>query len=925
MAQFDSDSESDNQITRSKTHTSKLDFGNKNTSPNTTRDQNLAGDSSDDSDDADDIVRPRGRMAARMQSGADKLQAEEDSAFARLSKSLRTEKEQATKPHKENTPSDFLSSGDDEDLPAAAPRRNKKVSPGSPEADHRSSTSSPRARSESPLFVSPSAAPQQGPGNEANQENGDAPKGNARFLALVAQKRKEREEREKVEAEQKAARRARLEQFSSEVLSGDESQADDPRSAEKLTQKPRQARKASKKALEEMHRETQRMSRNMQLAHQAQTKKKITKESFFARFNFGSTNTPAEPPAANSSSTAGSQQSSDAEGNNKTRDTPHTSPVLGPVDSDKATADSTKETQSVAETQPGPEEPVAQTEIQAATSQPKDTTTLPILPSTSKREPVQLTRPAVRVLMSRQEVASHQKDDSEDDDLEVVTSPSKCQRIAAFENLPARKMQESTSMTKLKALAHLTSPTRKSTSMNTAELSASLLQRARQQAAKERHDRIEELRAKGVVIETAEERAAMEDDLEDLVEKARREADEIKRQEKAAKQNGQDLDEEDDVDYELSGSDDELADDDDEAQSADENEGLFEQEANEDNESEGEQSETAVSDVESEVQGTRRKRQVRVVSDDEEEDEEKQIPSTPVRPPSNAPQSIERPIFPGMETPNMSIGLTQAFAGTLADDDDAMSQPGSTTMPFSMPDPGQPVPQLRTEESEILVRDSQEQSNERDFMAAYSPNVARVSESPAGRAFSEYSQLPDPTQDQGFVFSPFDPAKRFRGTPPISTVDTVLVDQSQSPIAERKGKHLRRGRTTELSMVEEQEEEGDFEVNANAFNVLKKAARKPSETYDKKTSKAKDIVDEAAEESEDEYAGLGGNSDESDGEEDAMDRQMINDNSGETVDEGKLAAMNAYVFNLILTQYLDSDFTTLGTINAIAMRRTWQS
>lgn len=54
----------------------------------------------------------------------------------------------------------------------------------------------------------------------------------------------------------------------------------------KLTQQARPTRKASKKALEEMNRETQRMSRSMQLAHQARTKKKITKESLLARFNF---------------------------------------------------------------------------------------------------------------------------------------------------------------------------------------------------------------------------------------------------------------------------------------------------------------------------------------------------------------------------------------------------------------------------------------------------------------------------------------------------------------------------------------------------------------------------------------------------------------------------------------------------------------
>jgi mediator of replication checkpoint protein 1 len=179
-------------------------------------------------------------------------------------------------------------------------------------------------------------------------------------------------------------------------------------------------------------------------------------------------------------------------------------------------------------------------------------------------------------------------------------------------------------------------------------------------------------------------------------------------------------------------------------------------------------------------------------------------------------------------------------------------------------------------------------------MEGYTQSVTRVPESPAPYAFSEFSQsqLPDPTQDEGFVFSPFDPAKRFRGTPPMSTVDTVLVGQTQSPIADRKRKMLRRGRATELPQVDENDNEGDFEISANAFDVIKK---KPAPQYNKNNSKAKEIVDEAAEESEDEYAGLGGNSDESDGEENAIDRQMINDNSGEVVDEKQLAALNAYV------------------------------
>lgn len=908
MAEFDSDSENETHTNNTSRPISKLDFTIANTSTTETRQPNHLADSDDDSEDADDIVRPKGRMAARMQ-GNVHASPKEDTAFSRLSNALRKQQEQAKK-----NPTPEESSEDD--LPAAAPKRKSKPkAQESPAPSNQSRRSHSRARTASPLFVSSPAAPRNEPANDedADEEMDRNPKSNARFLALVAQKRKEREEREKIEAEQKAAKRAQMEQFSSEMLSGEDSEADDPGSAKMLSQNARQPRKASKKALEEMSRETQRMSRNMQLAHQAQTKKKITKESLFARFNFMQPDVPAaEAPTANSSSTAGSQQSSDGEVAQKKNDTPHTSPILGPSDADKPMTDVSVQNHVEIEGDDSSAETATFTLANAfvkANDAPKelkepfaaaivDSSGLNSNATKPKREPRKMTQPSVRVLMSRHDVAQHNQDNSDSDDLEVVTSPAKARRIAAFENLPSRQMQESSSMTRLKALAHLTSPTRKSTSMTSAELSASLLYRARQQAAKERRERMDELRAKGVVIETAEERAAMEDDLENLVEKARQEADGIARQERAARKKAQGLDEddEDDDDFVFSGSDDNESGEDDDADDGKSVSGKLEfldHEADEDEDSTDEQSQIAPSDVEDEVSGSRRKRRTRVLSDDEE-DEEPQVPSTPVRPPSNAPQSAQRPQFPGMQSPSMSMGLTQAFAGTLAEED-GVTQIEVKTAPFSLPDPGRPIPRLQAEESEILVRDSQEQSNDHDFMSNYNQNIARVSESPANHRFSQYSQLPDPTQDEGFVFSPFDPAKRFRETPPVSTVDTVIVGQSQSPVAERKRKQLRRGRAADLSVVEEEDNEGDFEINANAFNVMKKATKKTTVAFDKKNSKAKGIVDEAAEESEDEYAGIGGASDDSDGEEDAYDQQMINDQSGEVVDEKQLAALNAYV------------------------------
>lgn len=903
MAQFDSDSESDSRPTNSKLSLPKLDFGSKNTSTAMRVTEQL-NNSEEDSEDADEIVRPKGRMAARMQGDANTStntsEPQEDSAFSRLSKALRTEKEESQKPTR-RSPSPVDESSDDE-LPTAAPRRraNAQSAQSPVPAGHDSSKSPSPARSFSPLFVSSPAAPQNdatAPDLTTDDLSDVNPKSNARFLALVAQKRKEREERERIEDEQRAARRAQLEHFSSEIMSGEESEGEEATSARTLSQKARQPRKASKKALEEMRQETQRLSRNMQLAHQAQTKKKITKESLFARFNFMQpAPSTAESAAPNSSSTAGSQHSSDGESPKKDKETPHTSPVLGASDADKPISIDVAEVPAGLDKHDvnGNSAPTLEKVNVPASEMPKDLT----IPG-AKKAPRKPTQPPVRVLLSRQEVARHQKEDHDsDDDLEVVTSPSRARRIAAFENLPTKKLQESSSMTTLKALAHLTSPSRKHTGMNSAELSANLLYRARQQAAKQRRERIEELRAKGIVIESAEERAAFEDDIENMMEKARQEADEIARQEKAEKKKTQGLDEdddEDDDDYALSGSDEDGSQGDDEDEEiVNENPGFLDDEADDDDESADEQAEDELSDADAlvEAPSIRRKRRSRVVNDDD--DDEPQVPSTPVRPPSHDPQSVERPVFPGMDTPgDMSMGLTQAFAGTLADYHDGASQPASSTMPFSLPDPGRPIPRLRAEDSEILVRDSQEQSLEPDFMTGYNQNVTRVSESPAAHKFSQYSQPPDPTQDQGFVYSPFDPSKRFRGTPPVSTVDTVLLGQSQSPIAERKSRQLRRGRAAHLSMVEEDEHEGDFEVNANAFNVMKKAAKKVPLPFDKKHSNAKNIVDEAAEESEDEYAGLGGASDDSEGEEDGYDQQMINDQSGEVVDEKQLAAMNA--------------------------------
>lgn len=916
MAAFDSDSESDN---------GKKESTQKKTSPKTTHNENQSVPKrphfgmhldSDSSADEEDIVMPKGRMAARMQAQSQGGNAgvERETAFERVSKALREGKGDSDDNARDTLADEAMSSDgdgddDDDDLPKAGPRR--RAANQTPEADDVSDRSSRRdRRADSPLFVSsaPNSPQNEAPGSDTDNDEESRPRGNSRFLALVAQKRKEREEKERLEAEKKAAIARRHEEFSSEIGLDEEDSGDEGGAARKLTQQSRPARKASKKALEDMNRETQRMSRNMQLAHQAQTKKKITKESFFARFNFMQPQDSNAPgPSHDSSSAAGSQHSSDVEAQ-KNKDTPQTSPVLGPADkpSTEEVADGpAKEAQSENTVLPPPqlENPiVGRAEVQSADPQAEKSKKTP------KKAPV-------KVNLSRQQVAANQ---DSDDELEIITSPAKCRRYAAFENLPVRRAQEPSSMTTFKALAHLTSPSRRSTP-SMADFSAQMLYKARQQALKERGERIQELRDKGIHVETAAERAAMEDEIENLVEKARQEGEEIAKKEKAAKRRDAAEDDDEDDDYQLSGSDDELAqgDDEDEDEEEEEDEGqsgekdgaLIDSEAGEDDDSDDNQSEV-MSDQEVEVPTQRRKRPTRVISDDEDEE---QVPATPVKPIVSAVTSVERPQIPGLPSDDKTMSLTQAFAGTLGGSQQESQQGSSTvpTIPLSLPDPDQML-DGQGPGSPAIIRDSQEQRAQSvDLLAGYSESVTRVSESPAPRGMSYFSQVPDPTQDEGFVLSPFDPSKRFLGTP-TSTIETVRIDRSESrnssPITQRKKKALRRGKAADLSMIVEQDEEaeeadeeqededkGEFEVDASAFNIMKKAAKKPS-TFDKNKSKARDVVEEAAEESDDEYAGLGGASDDDEDEENMFDRQMINDNSGETVDEKQLAALNAYVF-----------------------------
>jgi mediator of replication checkpoint protein 1 len=809
----------------------------------------------------------------------------------------------------------------------------------------------------------------------------------------------------------------------------------------KLTQQARPTRKASKKALEEMHRETQRMSRNMQLAHEARTKKKITKSDLFARFNYKPAgfveNEIVEQARPTSSS---SVPRTDTE----MKDTPPTSPISHTSNARKLTdiaddggnsyAGDTNMTginseediptlkdalsRSIKSSPPPlvtrPDKGKGRA-FEEPESLPTDLSVLQTTEQTLDTAPIQVRPPKVAL---RTTLA----DNDSDSDLEIVSNQTPIRRTkeSIFDRIPAKQARESHSLQALRMLAHVISPGKQpkgrnvKPSLTATELQMSLQRRARQQAMREREERLQSLRDKGVIVQTAEEREKEIAEMEDLMAKARREGEEImKRERDAAKRekkakgevdplgessddeeweeekekfaeqvsaSGSESDGDDEGDASEEEEDDEEEDED--AMSIDEEEAdlapsksadtLIDNEASESDtaEEDGDMSEhdasadfiddrdevsdNAHNDEEepSNIQARRRTKHL-VVSDDEEEQNinirssmlphtESPLPrngESPKVPPSVL-RSATKTFIPGLTVAGPAgLGLTQIFAGTM-DDSQIQASEGSPTVQ------SQPAPDFDTaqdslaflrnlsgpelpvfeptmdEESQDIVRDSQTQVSqvpESPLTGATSQaihlhfsqsQIHGFDSTPQKPSATQFSEFPEPTQDTGFqAISPI--KGRFVELPP-STIDTVILQQTPVPdrvddsqIAKKKGKLRRRNEMTipsddeqgETTNAPAAEQVDEFEISANIFDVMRKASkRKETEVddFDKKKSGAKEMVQEQAEESEDEYAGLGGASDDdSEGEEDAYVKEIIDDEGGKDADERQLAAFYA--------------------------------
>ena len=947
----------------------------------------------DDGEESDEPpIIPRGRLAARLNEQASSRHGlsstSEDEgdgdAYARIKMKL-------LQKHATRTRESTAAIDSGEVVPVTRPSKRQRTSSNAFDCTDSTANSHTGSRSSSPgLFLTPKpasrqqASPRQSVDSDESEPDLPAnPRSNSRFMELVAKKRAEREAKQAAEDKNKAEKAAKNRSFekalSQDASSGSGISDDDIAADRRLTQYSRPTRKASKKALEEMNRETQRMSRNMQLAHQAKTKKKISKQSLLDRFNFHTSMAPImeAPQDLGSSTAASSAHASDLEERHD-EDSPPTSPaapddsLLAPVDSvgDKQPVVTTDKRQSLGHED---EELPSMLEVMSQPTQKVDKgkgkatnySEAEDAPGTLKGQNTVFKQRPIKVRLPRPILDHEDVDLDSNSDTEVLpVRKSKTSKFDIFDRLPVVKMQEGRSMQTLRALAHLNSPERlpraKKASMTQADMQRSLQQRARRQAMEERKAKIDELKRRGVIIQTAEEREKDQAEVEDLVDKARREADEIMQKEKKAARKektangGMDgladsSDEDDDyqadvdnLDVELSGSDEEeeeledlsgeedlssdgeqLEDDDNGGVNLSKDDGtavLIDNEASEESEDEQEDEDIVEDGNEEEEEShephLHRRRTRMVIEDDGDDDEKRDEPPASALDPSSAPEIPNFAVPAGPEPIASLMGMTQAFAATMAETQTQGldEQDEQDSLAFLGPPPEPNFPMLYEIDSLQVVEDSQnglprntnaEQnsntSNEIDLHLTQSQIIFdALGDAQAQVEASQISEVPDPTQDVGFVLSSPAPG-RFVSEPP-STVDTVPLSGiagNGSPIRKKRGR-LQRGLVVDENPLEEDgtlqaagRTMAKIDASTSAFDVMKKARkqyRSETDSFDKKKSEAKNMVEEQAQESEDEYAGIGGASDdESGGDEDEFVREMI-DQGEVNVDERALAA-----------------------------------
>lgn len=899
---------------------------------------------------------------------------------------------------------------DEEDLPVARKPRNRPGRTSSPQREETPGLPSGGPAEESLFFSSPMKATADIPAEASdNDVLPDLTKlrATSTFKALLAKKKAERLAKEAAEEEARRLRHQQTRELLAEASS--DSEADRIMGSiphmKKWHDNHGRTKRSSRKAMEDESRETQRMARNMQLAHEITTKKKISKQSLFARFNYTAEGMQEEEPPSSSPRKVGDIASTQEE------ETPATSPLTQLAqEPGEATVKPTGESQNNSPAEED-DKPTLEEEPNSAprrfTAAEKGKGIGSPSPNGAMQSPPSRIAKQIRVLNPKITARAYvSADDDSDDDLEIVKrKPIKTKKDMddIFRNVPAKKQAESGGMHALRLLANLTSPSKNQTnsrkknarpSIGQAELTMTLQQRARQQAAREREEKMEELRKRGVHIPTKEEKEAEQNEVIDLVARAREENARIRKEESKAHRlanikagiidpmdDDSDSDDEDwdedahrkrevsvtedeeaDDAIELSGSEDEEMDEEvdvlgngviDDAACEfenDEDEDMGEAEAADfinDNVSDDEIAPTLPS-----AASRRRSRKSAIIDSDDEDMvvtptvsvQNTPRPQTAKTPgsvrflgkspavPTSVLRSATKNFIPGIPVNGaVGLGLTQIFAGTMDSQADFDGSP--------MPSPGQELPSQSAYDSQQDSLAFLQNLPPPDFGSSAPRATAEINVIPSSQAevdtilatqgdavqlgLDTQSQPPEMTQDQGLSF--MSPIKGRYSATPVPTMDTVVIagtpqlpeatpsviadsvvdSIAESPVRAKKGKLRQRSRApaTFTDDEDEVEAEDDFAVMPSAFETMrlaasqakvKRRARRELEEFDKQKSKAREMIDEAATESEDEYAGLGGLSgSDSDSDDEALNKEMLDETKLSRKSKAEIAALAA--------------------------------
>jgi mediator of replication checkpoint protein 1 len=887
--------------------------------------------SSSDAGSDDEIRVPRGRAARRML----KLASSPDAPPTNSSREGPSEK------------------AVEEDLYSATPIRTNRQT--TPSIDNSNSPSA--NRNSASLFVSPSKSDASASDDEELPTNLFRDK--QKFAELVARKRAEREAREAEAAEEQErnhleSRRSPLNPIGGDVQATGSQNAQDADVDRIMSDATQPTRKASKKALLEIERETQRMARQQALAHQMKVKKKFTMTDLLARFDNGSASTVSPPAAPIDDSSASSAPNSDAsepQSGRRRRDTPPSSPPT-PLDRQRALVEQGALSKlmparqdslaSLAQNDDSGDELLDKAELLSSSRKPKS-------PRAAIEEAM---KPGLKLARLGKTVAFESGSDSGDDELEIIHQGVNHHRI--FDQARSRTKRQNTDSRAIHTLKHLShigadvnrvSRRRMKSAKPTVlphVLEAQLRARAQEQARMQQLERVAELEARGIVILSAEDRDKEAEDLENLLEKARQDALKLRKSERAGLQTNEDGeivavasdDEEEDEDYEGSEMEEEIDDDESEEQENDLIDAVADEDEDEEEEIEDGSDEEAQGSIDGEpvtvdsasaeahaqsddeeavqpIQNRRqtirqRKSHVVLDDDDEEHSSSKQVRSqTPLRTPAEDPFAAFG--FGNLNPGSSLMSPTQAFNATMQTPSQLTQQDSMDVFRRLAPPTISSMPavpsalgyQTQDESQMSVVPASQPHASQQMQL----PLETLAPETPISRA-KQSEALPsivtpgwEPTQDDGLP-SLWQATANLRREDTLdsvlehtSTQETVAIRIAESP-AKAKFTRLVRGQRREMMADDSDEDKAEQvsgEHSKNAFREMSRRRREALTAAERAEAEmqAKNMMDEQADESDDEYAGLGG--DDFVAPETEQDHDII-DSSHIEVDERALAA-----------------------------------